>query len=112
MMPSLPWLVLSGAAGLLSLIFAAGVAVPTKRPTGARGAVMRWGHALTWLALAAMFAALSMGSAGRALAAALGLTASATYIISWPPCCHPESDRACADDPLPAQGGAPRSRHR
>jgi len=34
-------------AGVVASLFAVGVGVPANRPDGARGAIVRWGHA--WL---------------------------------------------------------------
>ena len=78
-MLGVPWLAWAGLAGVVASLFAAGVGVPANRPNGARGAIVRWGHAIVWLAVAVMLFALSIGPAGQAVAAPLGLIALATY---------------------------------
>ena len=78
-MLGVPWLAWAGLAGVVASLFAAGVGVPANRPNGARGAIVRWGHAVVWLAVAVMLVALSIGPAGRAVATPLALIALATY---------------------------------
>jgi hypothetical protein len=78
-MLGVPWLAWAGLAGVIASLFAVGVGVPANRPVGARGAIVRWGHAIVWLALAVTLAALSIGPAGQAVAAPLGMIALATY---------------------------------
>jgi hypothetical protein len=78
-MLGVPWLAWAGLAGVVASLFAVGVGVPANRPNGARGAIVRWGHAVAWLAFAAMFVALSVGPVGQTLAVPFGLVALATY---------------------------------
>jgi hypothetical protein len=78
-MLGVPWLAWAGLASVIAWLFAVGVGVPANRPNGARGAIVRWGHAIVWLAVAVMLVALSIGPAGQAVAAPLGLIALATY---------------------------------
>jgi hypothetical protein len=74
-----PWLVWTVVAAVVAIVFGAGLGSPKQPPPGGRGALLRWGHAAVWLALAALFLALSVGPAGGAIAGPLGAIALVTY---------------------------------
>lgn len=79
-MPDLSWILVLGSLALAA-IFAMGVGVPGWRPSGIRGAVIRWAHPLVWILLAGMFAALAVGTAAASLVQPLGLGALVLYLV-------------------------------
>ncbi len=79
-MTLLPWGLLAVVSVVLAVVFGTGIGVPRSRPSGVRGAVVRWAHAIVWVLMAAMFLALATGAAGASLVAPLGLLALATYV--------------------------------
>lgn len=74
------WFLPAVVSLLVALVFAAGVGVPATRPSGLQGAIVRWGHAVVWLLLAAAFAAIGAGPPLDGLAAPLGLLALVIYL--------------------------------
>lgn len=68
------------ASVILTIVFAAGVGVPRRRPAGIRGAIMRWGHAVTWVFVCATLAAAAVGDPAEQLVAPLALAALVAYL--------------------------------
>jgi hypothetical protein len=75
------WLILAAGAGLVAIVFGLGLGVPAERPAGARGLIVRWGHAFVWLALALALLTLGLGPPADALAGPLGLVALVSYVV-------------------------------
>ena len=75
------WLILGAGAALVAVVFALGLGVPAVRPPGARGLIVRWGHAFVWLTPALALLTLGLGPPVDALASPLGLAALVSYVI-------------------------------
>ena len=73
-----PWFVATGIASVATVAFATGLGAPRARPSGWRGLVIRWGHAVVWLLLAATFLSLAVGR--DQLAGPPGLLALGSYV--------------------------------
>ena len=78
-MPDVAWLVLAGVAAVAAVAFGIGLGVPARPLRGARGVLVRWGHAAVWASLAVVFTALAAGPPVDGLAPPLGLLALGTY---------------------------------
>ena len=74
------WLILAAGAGIIAIVFGLGVGVPAARPSGARGVIVRWGHAFVWLMLALALLTLGLGPPIDGLAGPLGLVALVCYL--------------------------------